>query len=236
MALALLAMLLGPRDAFGGPRPYAYVQGIDSLSESGIELENWFSADKSRAPGPAAWNWWLGPVVGVSDQLEVGLFAIFNQAAANGSTPSTLNLSSLRLQVSYLLAPKGEWPIDLKIRGEVGQPIADPSYTAWVSAVASRDFGPLNLTGEVGSWLKFDDDEIYSYFVWALASSVDAGGGVRIGGELNSDTKIGVPTRISAGPSIAYGTGRLWLSANMGLGLTTEAPKVRGRLILGIAF
>src|SRR5258705_12631401 len=104
--VSALALVCATSSAVAGPRPYAFTKGVDTLPTAGIELESWFGADNPRTmPGPN-WEWWLGPVAGITDELEAGLFAIFAQPAPVGDVSSPLVLDSLRLQASYLLAPK----------------------------------------------------------------------------------------------------------------------------------
>lgn len=236
-------LLLGaqPGAAYAGARPYGFVEGIDSLPESTLELENWFGVQKPRAGGKASWTWWLGPVAGLTDQLEAGLFAIFRQAGSTSTRPAPevggLELSSLRLQVTWLLAPKEEWPVDVRVRGELGQPIADDAFTAWASVIAGKDLGPLNLTLNLGSWLRISkEDGVIPYLDGSLGASIDTFGGLRVGAEVFSSTELDEGTRASVGPTLAYGTGRIWLSSHLGVGLTDRTAALRGRIILGVLF
>jgi len=119
-----LATLLPGRPAMAGPRPYAFSQGVDSLPDGTVELESWFSAEKPRS-GFAGWDWWLGPVAGLTDRIEAGLFAILEQPPVSGpGATSTVALSSLRFHASWLLADKATWPVDVRLRAEYGQRVA----------------------------------------------------------------------------------------------------------------
>jgi hypothetical protein len=228
-------------EAHAGPRPYAFTQGIDTLPPDELELESWFGATAARAGG-TSWEWWLGPVVGLTDHLEAGLFAIFAQGAA---AHDAIVLSSLRLQLSYALADKGAWPIDVRVRGELGQPVAaDEGYSLWLLAIVARDVGPVNITLNAGTWVRFDEleegasaRETVGYFVYGLAASLAVAGGLRLGGELFGEGQLGgTEHEHCVGPSAAFGRGRFWLSGSLGLGIDDESPSRRGRLVLGLAF
>jgi hypothetical protein len=234
---AAAAVLFCASRAEAGVRPYAYIQGFDSLSEMTLELENWFSV-RTNEDDVQKWDWWLGPVVGVTDRFEASLFAIFTQEVAPEGVEGTepLMIQSLRLQLSYQLADKGAWPIDVRLRGEFGQPLDGGGHTAWVSAIGSLDLGPLNFSPNLGVWVKNDPDELVWYFDYGLGASVEAVRGLRLGGEFFGTKIPGEPNRMTAGPSLAYGFGRVWLSANVGLGITDASAPLRGRLVFGVLF
>ena len=234
--LAALAALLPSRAAMAGPRPYGFSQGVDSLPDGTLELESWFSAEKPRS-GAAGWDWWLGPVTGLTDRIEAGLFAIFEQPAASPGGTSSVALSSLRAHASWLLADKAAWPVDVRLRAEYGQRVAAGTpNTAWLTAIVSRDLGRLNLTANLGGYLEMADDETLSELVGSFASTMELPAGFRLGGEIftEKELKAGGKTEVWAGPSLAYGRGRFWLAATFGLGLTDDTSQHRGRVLFGL--
>jgi hypothetical protein len=234
--LWLAALLFLPFQASAGPRPYGYTQGFDSLAGGSLELESWFSASR-RSGSPGAWDWWLGPVAGITDRLETSLFAIFQQTPQSASA-GALSLGSLRAQASYQLAAKAAWPVDLRVRLEYGQPVAaGESASVWLLGIASRSFGPLDLTLNVGGWLGFPSGQVTKYLDHSLGASVEVLGGLRLGAEAFGGMKLaddGVHAAYSAGPSLAYGRGRFWLSGSFAFAALGKAPDRRGRLVLGV--
>lgn len=264
-AATMMTLAYAPFANAGG-RPYAFTQGVDSLPETGLELENWLTEEKLAARTEPSWEWWFGPVTGITDQLEAGLFVILvepAQASPDTATPGPtdepgLGLAQLRLQVSYLLADRGAWPIDVRMRGEVGAPLArnsggpaaealDKEKTSiWYLVMASRDFGILNLTLNAGAWLEFEPEtkrsgekeiEIEPYVKGALGASVEALKGFRFGGELFGESVESFKgMSLLAGPALAFGHARYWLSAAVGFGLTDDSATHRGRLVVGVSF
>jgi hypothetical protein len=236
--LAALTLLGTSSLAAAAERPYAFVQGVETLPQGGLELENWFGASRSQG-GPASWEWWLGPVVGITDHFEAGLFGIFLQPPAANESPGTLQLDSVRLQLSYALADRGVWPVDVRVRLEVGVPAGDDSLTLWASIFAARDFGRLNLTANVVESVEIAkaNNAVSPYFSYGLGVSYAVIGALRVGGELyGQKDSTGDETWTILGPSVAFGIGRLWASASYGFGLTAESPQERGRIVFGLAF
>jgi hypothetical protein len=234
----LVVAALAAGSAHAGGRPYAFVQGVDTLAPDQLELESWFGAQVARDGGGTTWEWWLGPVVGLTDRLEAALFAIFDQPPAGA-----LELSSLRLQLSYALADKGSWPVDVRLRAEYGQPtLSAGPHTAWFLAIASRDLDALNITANAGAWIAFDmpvglGTETRLFLDYGLAASIVVVRGLRAGAELFGDFRTGSPGHDHfAGPALAYGQGRFWLTGAVGFGLTDTSDSRYGRVVLGIAF
>jgi hypothetical protein len=234
---ALFALAVAAPQAEAGRRPYAFVQGAESLDRGALELESWVSG-KKRPDGTKAWDWWLGPVAGLTDRLEVGLFTIFTQQDAQG-TPEAVQLSSLRFQASYALADRGAWPVDLRLRAEYGQPVGATQYpTAWLSAIASRQLGHLDLSANAGWWAWFDDEEVVHYITWGFGGSLEIVGGLRAGFETFGDS---IPdhddsTNQYVGPTLAFGRDRVWMSSTFAFGLTDTSAEQRGRVVIGLAF
>jgi hypothetical protein len=225
--------------ADAGARPFAYTQGTESLPESSVELENWFGAEKPRDSGGPSVEWWFGPVIGLTDQLETALHAILVQDPEGTRAGRTLGLGALQLQVSWLLAPLGEWPIDVKLRADYEQPIQ--SYddrvrpSVWLRLIASRDLGPLDLTLNLGGGLELDPARPRTWLEWGLGASLAVAGGLRAGAELFGGQRLGAESVESwVGPCLAYGRGRFWAATTLGFGVGSS-PELAGRIVIGIA-
>jgi hypothetical protein len=232
----LLGALLST-SAVAGQRPYAYVQGAESLPQTGLELESWFGASRAAVGSPSVWDWWLGPVVGVTDKLELALYAIILQPPSTQS----LDLRSFRLQASYLLADRGSWPLDVRVRVELGQPVGPHPYTGWLWLIASRDWGGLNATVNGTFWVELPSGSqqgLDPYVDYLAGLSYQLVPGIRLGAELQGEVELSsdaAPASLSVGPALAAGTGRIWASASYGWGMTRQSPGL-GRLVVGLAF
>lgn len=232
-ALAVASMSALPGPAGAAERPYAFVQGASTLPESALELESWFGEEKPRR-GPAGWDWWLGPVLGVTDRLEAGLFAILGQAGAPQGAPEAMALESLRLQLSWALADPGAWPVDVRLRLEASQPVGPEHAAFWLWAIASRDLGRLNATVNLAGWLELEDP-VGRYLDWLAGASYQVARGVRLGAELHGSAELGEESKVFAGPALALGRGRVWVSSTMGFGLGAHGPNHHGRIVIGLA-
>lgn len=232
MALAV-TVAAAPRFAGAAERPYAFVQTAATLPETTLELESWVGAQRPRA-GPPAWDWWLGPVVGLTDHVEAGLFAIFTQPPAPPGGADALALSALRLQLAWALADRGAWPVDVQLRLEVAQGIGAAHSSAWLWAIASRELGGLQLAANLSGWLEFEDP-VGRYLEARVGASLEIARGLRLGAEVNGSAELGEVATLFAGPALALGRGRVWASAGLGLGLGPRGPRNQGRLVLGVA-
>jgi hypothetical protein len=242
-ALAVCTLsLVEARSVAAAGRPYAYTQGVDGLPETGIELESWFSGTTPRDSGTGTLlDWWFGPVVGVTDDFEVALYAIFVQAPSGATTGSSIGLGALRLQASYLLAPVGRWPVDVRVRGEIERPFGAGhedrnNLNAWLTVIASTDLGPLNITANFGSLVEFDPGEPSPWLIFNLGASLDIYGGLRIGAEDFGFWRINDKIVLDAvGPAIGYGIGRLWTTATVGFGIGSDSARYQGRIVVGLS-
>jgi hypothetical protein len=230
-AVVSVVLAFHPTPSVAGERPYAYVQGTESLPATSLELESWFGTSRPVG-GQSTWDWWVGPVVGLTDRIELGFFAIFFQPPSAG-----FSLGTLDLQATYALADRGAWPVDVRVRIELTQPVGGNPYTGWLWLIAGRDFGRINLTGNVNVWLQFPrgNDDLEVYLQYLAGASVKIIPGLRIGVEVQAQTDVSEgETTAALGPSLAAGTGRIWGSASYDFSLTHDNHQ--GRIVMGMAF
>ena len=237
-ALVLLSACALAAPALAGPRPYAFNQGFDALEPAGLELESWFTASKPGSGGPAAWDWWLGPSLGLSDRVEVSFFAVFEQSP-DAAAAGAISLASLRPVLSVQLAEKRSWPVDVRLRAEVAVPVGPGrSPATWVSAIVSRDQGPVNLTANLGGAVEWQDAGARKYANLGFGASVALGLGLRAGVETTTELSLGgsEDPHPYAGLLLAWGAGRAWTTLSLGTGLFADQGTHRGRIVLGLAF
>ncbi len=227
-------------NAMAGPRDYAFTQGTEIVPDKVVELEDWLGATTPRGDGDSAWEWWLGPVAGLTDHVEASLLAVLAQPADAG-----LALESLRLSLSYAPWAKNERYVDLVVRGEVGIPVAaGQPTTTWLLVILGTDLGGFNLVANAGGFVAFDESEAGSvttstntYVVYDVGASYELIGRLRIGAELFGQARLGGDDQSTfAGPSVAWRHGRMWLAGTLGFGIGDESAARRARVVLGIAF
>src|SRR5262249_22645623 len=105
VALPALLLLTASAESRAGIRPFIWTWDAQTVPQGDVELEQWIWA-RGRMPAvpdtPAAyWLWW-GPVLGLSDNLEL---AVPFQVVANASTTS---LESIEVDARYRLFPRND--------------------------------------------------------------------------------------------------------------------------------
>lgn len=241
--VAGIAVFLSAPGALAGGRPYSFLQGTQAVSDGGLELESWFGDIRPRdGDAPSEWEWWLGPVAGVSDRLEVGTYAIFEQPAGSSSA-GALTLSSLRLHATWQPVERGQWPVDVRLRAELGLPAGGERITSgWLTAIAGKDVGRLDVTANAGVWEEWRQHagrlRTETYVQGGAGASLAIARGLRAGGELFGWRNVAdsEDRELIAGPAIGYGQGRFWASATLGLGLDAGSPREHARLVMGLLF
>ncbi len=232
LAITFVAAMVRASPARGAPRTYGFVYAPDVVSAGTIETQTWFS-DEVPQSGSGSWEWWLGPDVGVTNSLEMGLFAVVGQAAPSNGVSSAAVLDALRFYGQFEPGRKGTWPVDLALRAEYGMAVGGLLSSAWVTAIASRDEGPINATANlgVGFWLA---PVVSASLVYSLGASYEVLPGIRWGAEVNGQTDIGESTKLFVGPSLGIVQGRFWLAATIGPGFGGKSPNYHGRLVIGL--
>lgn len=232
--------------AHAGRRPFIWTYDTEIVPKGDVELEQWLWA-RSRAPAfperPSAyWLWW-GPVIGLSQHLEL---AIPFQVRANRNATE---LESFEADFRYRLFPRGD--------DRAFQPLV---RAVWHQAIHTT--GPsrvdLNLVGS---------------YQWesGLRAVLDLGTQVGIPGLRGGDAPVRVIATYGAGvtypviadelrlslesfgefglrgtsadphlfigPSVGWTFGRMWVTAGTLVGLTpisSETPRFMPRLIWAV--
>ncbi|WP_164017446.1 hypothetical protein [Pyxidicoccus trucidator] len=247
---AVMACLVGlawAAPAEAGRRPFIWTFDTEITPKGDVELEQWLWA-RSRAPAfperPSAyWIWW-GPVLGLSQHLEL---AIPFQVRANRDVTE---LESFEADFRYRLFPRGDdrafqplvravWHqaidtagpsrVDVDVVGsyqlESGlRLVLDLGLQVGIPALRG-DGGPARVLGTYSAGVS------YPLIPDELRLSLESFGefGLR---ELDQDPHLFV------GPSVAWSFGRTWLTAGTMFGLTavsSETPRFMPRLIWAVA-
>jgi len=240
-ALALLIVAcLAPRTAHAGRDFYGWLYGTEVMPERGVELQTWIyeQNDKYGTHGKETWLWW-GPLIGVTDQLELALPIELWWADADMSHPS-FSLKRFGAEVRYRLVSQ--------------DPVDAPRFAPLVRLAIKRD---VALRDDV----RLEGDAVASYEVGALHALIDVGavgditphdhrfelhpgagvslavtGELRVGAEIYAEinSQLASESWAIVGPDLAWTHGRFWLSGAVGIGIyhVGLAPRV----MWGIAF
>ncbi|HEU4735058.1 MAG TPA: hypothetical protein VFT22_44510 [Kofleriaceae bacterium] len=240
MAFLLVACLM-PRTVHAGRSFYGWLYGTEVMPERGVELQTWvFEENDKYATHVKETSLWWGPLVGVTDQLELSLPIELDWTVSDAQTQASFTVRRFGIEARYRLAPPDS--------------VEASPLVPLVRVAAKRD---VSVRDDV----RVEADAVMSYEVGALHALIDLGfigdlntgnnhteirpgGGVslrvaselRVGAEVYSEIGIekGSDRWALIGPNLAWTHGRFWISGAFGVGLyhVRTAPRV----MWGIAF
>lgn len=236
----LLVACLWPRTADAGRSFYGWLYGTEVMPERGVELQTWILETNGRSPGDARSSsiWW-GPLIGVTDQLELALPFELTSTGSDTADPA-FSFRRYGIEARYRLVssdPVDAPPLAPLVRIAAKRDVAEREMVrVEADAVVSYEVGAVHALIDVG----LVGDLRSSSATWGLRPgggvSVAVGEELRVGAELYSEINLDVASESWAaiGPNLAWTHGRFWLSASLGVGVyhVTTAP----RLMWGIAF
>ena len=247
LAFLIVASLV-PRSAHAGRSFYGWLYGTEVLPERGVELQTWVLETNGKYGTTADTSsvWW-GPLVGVTDQLELSLpvellwqGATDPQGTGGAATAPAFTFKRFGLEARYRLVPSD--PVDAPalvplIRAAVKRDVTDrDSVVVEGDAVVSYEIGAVHALIDLGVFgdLKSSDRR------WDVRPgagvSVAVTSELRVGAEayVELDTRSRSGSWAIVGPNLAWTHGRFWLSGAFGIGVyhMSTAP----RLMWGIAF
>jgi hypothetical protein len=239
LAFLIVASLLA-RTAHAGRSFYGWLYGTEVLPERGVELQTWILETNGKyvQDGKETSLWW-GPLIGVTDQLELSLPIELEWTQSDMAAPS-FTFKRFGLEARYRLVPSDpvEAPafvplIRLAVKRDV---TTRDAVIAEGDAVASYELGALHALIDLGAVGSLSS----GHQAWQLRP----GGGVsfaltgelRLGAEVYAELHADSASEswAAAGPNLAWTHGRFWLSAAFGIGVyhVNTAPRV----MWGIAF
>jgi hypothetical protein len=240
-ALAVLVVAcLWPRTAHAGRSFYGWLYGTEVMPERGVELQTWIleANDKYGVKDSESSIWW-GPLIGVTDQLELAL-PIEMEWTTPAVDKTTFTFKRFGIEARYRLVSQ--------------DPVDAPAFAPLVRVAVKRDIG-------VRDDVRVEADAVGSYEVGVVHALVDLGfvsditpdvqhselrpgGGVslRVTEELRAGAEAYAEISLDShgeswavvGPNVAWTHGRFWLSGAFGIGV--YHIKVAPRVMWGIAF
>ncbi len=170
---------------------------------------------------------------GLTDHWDISLYHVFEQG---GPDHASLRFNSWRVESRYRLAERGEWPVDVMLYLEVERPteLTEP-FELEEKLILAKDLGRfglvLNLVGEQkifrGAERNWEVD---------LGARYEVVPQLRVAAEvwtLQAVTGAGSTGTWYAGPSLSVATGRIWVQAGAGVGLTDSSSQFQLRSVLG---
>lgn len=248
LAVVFLACVL-PRTAQAGRTFYGWLYGTEVVPERGVELQTWVQdeTDKYSTRNKETWLAW-GPLVGVTDQLELGLPVELEWADVitpdpGGGPPServSFTFKRFGIEARYRLASPD--PVEAPalvplIRVAVKRDVTARS-TARVEgdAVVSYQAGTVQVVADLGFTGDIASDSSHLELHPGAGVSVPVTAELRVGAELYAELSLDARSEswAVAGPDLSWTHGRFWFSGAFGVGL--YRVQVAPRVIWGIAF
>jgi hypothetical protein len=229
-----------PRAARAGRSFYGWLYGTEVLPERGVELQTWIleQNDKYGSRAKETSIWW-GPLIGITDQLELGLpIELEWLGFDDGRTSFTFRRFGAELRYRWVPQDSVDAPSFVPlIRVAIKRDVAvRDDVRVEGDAVASYEIGPAHALIDLG-WIS----DITPH---NRHSEMRPGGGIsfrvtpelRVGAEIYSEFSLDSlgESWAMAGPDLAWSHGRFWLSGAVGIGL--YHVKLAPRIMWGIAF
>ena len=245
LALLLFACVL-PRTADAGRSFYGWLYGPEVMPERGVELQTWIQDenDKYSTRNKETWLAW-GPLVGVTDELELGLPVELEWA----DVPMANDMPGRRVSFTFK-----RFGIEARYRLAPPDPVEAPALVPLVRVAVKRD-----VTAR--STVRVEGDAVMTYQSGAVQVVADAGftgdiassashlelhpgigisvlatGELRVGAEIYAELSLDTRSEswAIAGPDVSWTHGRFWVSGAFGIGL--YRVQVAPRVIWGIGF
>jgi hypothetical protein len=243
-SLCVVAALVGaPGSAFAGRTFYGWLYGTEVMPERGVELQTWvLERDGVGNAHSKETDLWLGPLVGVTDQLELALPIEMGWIEDDATKPE-FTLTRYGVEARYRLVtqdPVDAPPFAPLVRVAVKRDVTVRDATIIEGdIVASYQSGRLHALADVGVYTELSSTTGNAAEVRPGAGvSIQAIGDLRVGAEVYAEIDLDSAKAdqrwIAAGPDLAWTHGRFWLSAAYGIGIVhiTAAPRV----MWGVAF
>ena len=238
-------MVIAPATAHAGRTFYGWLYGTEVMPERGAEIQTWISEENDVGPENHAreTDWWIGPAIGITDQLELVLpvqLAWERTGTMSGPPAARTTLDNYGVELRYRLvtqdpvdAPPWAPLIRVAIKRDVTQPNA---LQPEADFVLSYQDGIFHELVDLGAVFNVTSDKTHVELHPGGGFSIEVAESLRFGGEvfasLTPDDNYA--NWVAAGPNMAWSHGRTWISASFGIGL--KDIKDTGRLQWGIAF
>ncbi len=231
---------LGPGTAHAGRTFYGWLYGTEVMPERGVELQTWIleEIDKYGPSNNDSWLWW-GPLIGVTDQLELAL-PIEMLWSSSDVDKASFTLRRFGIEARYRLVPPD--PADAPalvplVRVAVKRDIiVRDTLRVEADAVLSYEAGPVHALIDLGFVGDLTTVNRHTELRPGAGVSLRVASEVRFGAEVYSEVSLDSrgESWALAGPNLSWTHGRFWLTGAFGIGL--YHIKLAPRVMWGIAF
>jgi hypothetical protein len=234
--LCVVAVVLGVLhgEAAAGRTYYGWLYGTEVMPERGVELQNWIQERNRLGDNDLRETlFWWGPLVGVTDQLELALPMEITWDVADGAE-SNFTFRRFGIEARYRFVtqdPEDAPPFAPLVRFAVKRDVvARDRAIVELDLVASYESGRMHLLADAGIVGAIDRDDTHFEARPGAGISFRTTGDLRLGAEVYAELSLdsGGVTWAAAGPNIAWTHGRFWLSGAFGIGIYNirAAPRV----------
>jgi hypothetical protein len=248
--LLLAVILLAPRSASAGRTFYGWLYGTEVLPERGAELMSWIAEENNleHENHASETRWWIGPLIGINDQLELALPVEIAWGKSDVEPGHTV-FDKYGAELRYRLVtsdPVDAPPLVPLVRVAVKRSVTErDKVEPEADIVVSYNTGGVQVLADVGGYAELSTCSsgepapcASTHFEIRPGAGVSfqAVGDLRFGAEIHAELSLddNAGSWAIVGPNLAWSHGRFWLSAMYGIGFygIKDAPKVQW----GVAF
>jgi hypothetical protein len=175
----MLAVMWSAR-ADATPRPLPFTYTYDTLGKGESEIETYIDLTPVKAIPPLGGKsiWYTASQFqmefehGITDRLELGLYAAFQPSAPEGytETATLTEGTGFKERLRLRLAEEGQWPIDLALYGELVEYTTEFEIEAKV--ILQKRFGKLRIAAN--AWVEREIYYASTQQDWVLNPTIGA--------------------------------------------------------------
>lgn len=239
--VAIAVIVIGHGNASAGRTFYGWLYGTEVMPERGVELQTWVLEKDNLGDGhKRETSVWWGPLIGVTDQLELALPIEFEWTSLDG-VGSSFTLRRFGVEARYRFVtqdPENAPAFAPLLRVAVKRDVTTrDAVVAEADLVASYESGPVHALVDLGVAGQIKSGDAVFEVRPGAGVSVKVTDELRLGAEgyFEYNLKEGAGENWAAvGPNMAWTHGRFWLSGAALIGI--DNIKFAPRFMFGVAF
>jgi hypothetical protein len=224
----LLCLAFSESVALAGRTRFGWIHDTETLPQRGVELETWLVEEDGEAYGSgprrdANLIWW-GPVIGLTDRLELAL-PLELEASGRGMRQAT-SVSRFGAELRWRLGdpdPVASGPVAGLVRVAVKRMLVDRDGAHFeAGAVVSANAGRFHFAADLEGVAEVGEGETTYSLRPGAGVSARIVGDLAVGAEVYAEIGFADPEAADAlaiGPNLAWTYGRFWLAASFPIGL-----------------